>query len=111
VFCEGSNDNNAVSNSAIRIGVILLSEGRRGGISLQSNINFTLSNPKTILLLLLRPIKKTENNMKIAVAKGDGIGPEIMDAVLHVFDAAQVPLQYEFIEMEKPISNRETVRA
>lgn len=39
--------------------------------------------------------------MKIAVAKGDGIGPEIMDAVLHVFDAAQVPLQYEFIEMGK----------
>lgn len=39
--------------------------------------------------------------MKIAVAKGDGIGPEIMDAVLHVFDAAKVPLQYEFIEMGK----------
>lgn len=39
--------------------------------------------------------------MKIAVAKGDGIGPEIMDAVLRVFDAAQVPLQYEFIEMGK----------
>jgi len=39
--------------------------------------------------------------MKIAVAKGDGIGPEIMDAVLKVFDAASVPLQYEFVEMGK----------
>ncbi|RYY61252.1 MAG: isocitrate dehydrogenase, partial [Chitinophagaceae bacterium] len=34
-------------------------------------------------------------------AKGDGIGPEIMDAVLKIFDAAQVPLEYEFVEMGK----------
>ena len=27
--------------------------------------------------------------MKIAVAKGDGIGPEIMDAVIDVFNAAK----------------------
>jgi len=39
--------------------------------------------------------------IKISVAKGDGIGPEIMDAVLRIFDAAQVPLAYEFIEMGK----------
>src|SRR6201991_1527191 len=39
--------------------------------------------------------------MKIAVAKGDGIGPEIMDAVLTIFDAAKVPLEYEFVEMGK----------
>jgi isocitrate dehydrogenase len=39
--------------------------------------------------------------MKIAVAKGDGIGPEIMDAVLRIFHAAGVPLEYEFIEMGK----------
>lgn len=38
---------------------------------------------------------------KIAVAKGDGIGPEIMQAVLNIFDAAKVPLQYEFVEMGK----------
>src|SRR5690348_6199091 len=38
---------------------------------------------------------------KIAVAKGDGIGPEIMSAVLKIFDAAKVPLQYEFVEMGK----------
>ena len=39
--------------------------------------------------------------MKIAVAKGDGIGPEIMDAVLKIFKAADVPLEYEFVDMGK----------
>lgn len=39
--------------------------------------------------------------MKIAVAKGDGIGPEIMDAVLSIFNANGVDLQYEFVEMGK----------
>lgn len=39
--------------------------------------------------------------MKIAVAKGDGIGPEIMDAVLHIFKANNTPLEYEFVDMGK----------
>lgn len=39
--------------------------------------------------------------MKIAVAKGDGIGPEIMDAVLNIFKANKVPLEYELVEMGK----------
>jgi len=38
---------------------------------------------------------------KIAVAKGDGIGPEIMSAVLKIFDAAKLPLEYEYVEMGK----------
>ena len=38
---------------------------------------------------------------KIAVANGDGIGPEIMKAVLSIFNAAKVPLEYEFVEMGK----------
>lgn len=38
---------------------------------------------------------------KISVAKGDGIGPEIMDAVLKIFEAAQAPLEYEYVEMGK----------
>jgi isocitrate dehydrogenase len=38
---------------------------------------------------------------KIAVAKGDGIGPEIMDAVLRIFAANDVQLEYEFVEMGK----------
>ncbi len=39
--------------------------------------------------------------MKIAVAKGDGIGPEIMEAVLEIFTAAKVPLEYETVDMGK----------
>lgn len=39
----------------------------------------------------------------VAVAKGDGIGPEIMDATLHVLKAAQVPLDFKFVDMGKSI--------
>src|SRR5258705_5864076 len=39
--------------------------------------------------------------MKIAVAKGDGIGPEIMEAVLKIFKANNVPIEYEFVDMGK----------
>ncbi|MDB4904593.1 MAG: isocitrate dehydrogenase [Mucilaginibacter sp.] len=38
---------------------------------------------------------------KIAVANGDGIGPEIMQAVLRIFEANNVQLEYEFVEMGK----------
>ncbi|WP_159015325.1 isocitrate dehydrogenase [Cognatiluteimonas profundi] len=34
----------------------------------------------------------------ITVIRGDGIGPEIMDATLHVLDALDVGLQYEFAD-------------
>jgi len=37
-------------------------------------------------------------NHTIAVIRGDGIGPEIMDATLHVLDAMQLGLKYEFVE-------------
>jgi isocitrate dehydrogenase len=37
----------------------------------------------------------------IAVAKGDGIGPEIMAAVISIFEAAGVPLTYEYVDMGK----------
>ena len=39
--------------------------------------------------------------IKIAVAKGDGIGPEIMDSVLKIFNEAGVPLDYEYVDMGK----------
>ena len=39
--------------------------------------------------------------MKIAVAKGDGIGPEIMQAVLSIFDKSKADLQYEYVDMGK----------
>lgn len=46
------------------------------------------------------------NNMKISVAKGDGIGPEIMDAVLDIFQAAKVPLEYDFVQMGKGVYDK-----
>lgn len=39
--------------------------------------------------------------IKLAVAKGDGIGPEIMDAVISIFQAAKVPLDFEYVDMGK----------
>ncbi len=41
--------------------------------------------------------------MKIAVAPGDGIGPEIMEAVLAVFEAEGVPLHYQFVDMGRAV--------
>jgi len=46
------------------------------------------------------------SDIKISVAKGDGIGPEIMDAVISIFNAAQIPLQYEYIDMGKSIYDK-----
>lgn len=38
-------------------------------------------------------------HIPIAVARGDGIGPEIMDATLRILEAAQAPLNYHFIDL------------
>ena len=46
---------------------------------------------------------QSEPKHTIAVAPGDGIGPEIMQAVMSVFKAAQVPLEFETVEMGKDI--------
>ena len=46
------------------------------------------------------------NSNAIAVAKGDGIGPEIMDAVIRIFDAAGVPLRYDHIDMGKSVFDK-----
>jgi isocitrate dehydrogenase len=43
---------------------------------------------------------------RIALAKGDGIGPEITDAVLDIFAAADVPLTFEPVEMGRSIFER-----
>jgi isocitrate dehydrogenase len=40
---------------------------------------------------------------KIAVANGDGIGPEIMAAVLKIFEANDVQLEYEYVDMGKSL--------
>jgi len=41
----------------------------------------------------------TDKKVKIAVAKGDGIGPEIMDATLKILEAAGANIQPEYIEI------------
>ena len=40
---------------------------------------------------------------KITVAKGDGIGPEIMDATLAILKAANAPIEWEEIEVGKQV--------
>ncbi len=40
---------------------------------------------------------------RITVARGDGIGPEITDAVLRVLEAADAPLDYDFIEVGEAV--------
>lgn len=42
-------------------------------------------------------------NHTITVAKGDGIGPEITDAVLRILDAARCGLTYDFIEVGEKV--------
>ena len=44
--------------------------------------------------------------MKISVAKGDGIGQEIMSSVLDICKAASVPLEFEHVEMGKEVAIR-----
>lgn len=39
--------------------------------------------------------------IKIAVAKGDGIGPEIMDATLSIIRATGAPIDFEIVDMGK----------
>ena len=41
----------------------------------------------------------SETTHRITVARGDGIGPEIMDATLRILDAAGAPLEYDHVEI------------
>lgn len=44
-------------------------------------------------------LKKTTKALPVVVAKGDGIGPEIMDATLKILEAANVSLDADHIEI------------
>ena len=46
---------------------------------------------------------KNEEKKTIAVARGDGIGPEIMDSVISIFDGLGVPIEYKYIEMGRDV--------
>ncbi|MCS6772145.1 MAG: NADP-dependent isocitrate dehydrogenase [Kiritimatiellae bacterium] len=43
------------------------------------------------------------NTYPVAIARGDGIGPEIMEATLAVLDAARAPLAYREIELGEAV--------
>lgn len=47
--------------------------------------------------------KDTNKAVKVAVAMGDGIGPEIMQATLHILDAAGANIEPEFIELGEKV--------
>jgi len=40
-----------------------------------------------------------ENNQRITIALGDGIGPEITDATMRILKAANARLDYDVIEV------------
>ncbi len=42
-------------------------------------------------------------HQRIVVAPGDGVGPEIMDAVLRIMKAAEVPLEYDKVELGQAV--------
>ncbi len=46
---------------------------------------------------------KQQHMRKITIAKGDGIGPEIMDATLKILTAAQVPVEWDEIEIGEKV--------
>ncbi len=53
------------------------------------------------IICYIDTLKFTEEMTKIAIAKGDGIGPEITDAVLKILKAAGSDLEYEEIKIGK----------
>jgi isocitrate dehydrogenase len=43
--------------------------------------------------------ERSGRQIPVTIARGDGIGPEIMDATLRILDAAGAPLRYEYVEI------------
>ena len=39
----------------------------------------------------------------ICIAQGDGIGPEIMESVMKILNAAQVKLRYEIVDIGEKV--------
>lgn len=46
---------------------------------------------------------KNQSNIPIALAQGDGIGPEITKAVLHILEAAKAPLEFRLCEIGEKV--------
>jgi len=45
------------------------------------------------------PAAPTSTKTRVTIARGDGIGPEIMDSTLRILDAAGAPLDFDEIEL------------
>jgi isocitrate dehydrogenase len=56
-----------------------------------------------LILLVLQPTTMIEYMTRITVAKGDGIGPEIMDATIKIILAAGAAIQVEEIEVGEKV--------
>ena len=48
-------------------------------------------------------MQSSRENVPITIAKGDGIGPEIMDATLRILQAAGAAIALEEIEVGEPV--------
>ena len=55
------------------------------------------------LLVQEKNAKQIDKVVKVAVAQGDGIGPEIMSATLHILKAAGANIEPEFIELGEQV--------
>ena len=53
----------------------------------------------TVLNTPLSPVPVKTHKHRVCVARGDGIGPEITDAVLHILREAGVPVEFEPLEL------------
>ncbi|WP_298982732.1 NADP-dependent isocitrate dehydrogenase [Caldilinea sp.] len=69
-----------------------------------------LMQPETTLSAVVQEqavrASPSQERIPVAVAYGDGIGPEIMDAVMRVLDAAKAPLSYDTVEMGEKVYQR-----
>lgn len=59
----------------------------------------TAAAPSPVASARAEGLDRTEAKIAVTVARGDGIGPEIMDATLRVLDACGAGLEYEFIDI------------
>lgn len=58
----------------------------------------------TLLKPRLRPAMATMSTTRLSLIPGDGIGPEIAAAVVRVFEAARVPVQWEQVNVSPVVS-------
>ena len=68
-----------------------------------TNPNSTLTRDSLETPSLLRALPKTPATTRVTIARGDGVGPEIMQATLDILQAAGAPLAYDEIELGEQV--------